>query len=113
MNKSIFLRVSYPAARAMRLWSGISGFSNFLRGINMEKFWNIFWKSFGAAVLLAVVIGIIAGMVSHSQAIAYDVVQKTIALSLGICGSIGFGVVPVVMYFEDRARGGESVDAAE
>ncbi|MDR2070706.1 MAG: hypothetical protein LBP81_04745 [Treponema sp.] len=79
----------------------------------MEKFWNVFWKLFGAAFLLTIVIGIIAGLVTRSPEIAYDVLQKTLAAGLGVCGLIGFGVVPLVMYFEDRANDGEAKDALE
>jgi ABC-type nitrate/sulfonate/bicarbonate transport system permease component len=79
----------------------------------MERFWNIFWKTFGIGILLAVVIGIIAGLVSHSSETAYNLIQKTFAVGMGVCGIIAFGVVPVLMYIEDRAQGGERADAVE
>ncbi|MDR0376352.1 MAG: hypothetical protein LBH70_01000 [Spirochaetaceae bacterium] len=77
----------------------------------MEKFWSVFWRAFGTAILVAFVIGIIAGLVSRSPEVTYSVVQKTLAVGLGVCGFIGFGVVPATMYFEDRSTKGEAEDA--
>jgi hypothetical protein len=79
----------------------------------MERFWSVFWKAFGAAVLLAITIGILMGLISHSPETAYEIVQKTLAVGLGICGVIGFWVVPIIMYIEDRAEGGETENASE
>jgi hypothetical protein len=75
----------------------------------MEKFWSLFWTLFGASLLVALVIGIILGIVQHSVARIYSFGRSIFAFGLGISGIIGFFVVPVQMYFEDRARSkGES-----
>jgi hypothetical protein len=78
----------------------------------MEKFWNIFWKVFGAAIILALLIGIVIGFVFRSPGIAFEVVQKSLVAGMGVAGIIGFVVVPVMMYFEDRRKGEEENDAA-
>ncbi|MDR1219244.1 MAG: hypothetical protein LBK73_06485 [Treponema sp.] len=68
----------------------------------MERFWNIFWKIFGATILIALSIGVIGGIAIHSANFTYTMVQQTFAVALGISGIIGFIVVPVEMYLEDR-----------
>jgi hypothetical protein len=68
----------------------------------MKRFWNIFWKIFGAAIGIALSIGIIGEIVIHSVNFTYTMVQLTFAVGLGISGIIGFMVVPVEMYLEDR-----------
>ncbi|MDR2394257.1 MAG: hypothetical protein LBD93_08910 [Treponema sp.] len=55
----------------------------------MEKSWNIFWKAFGIS----------------------KVVQGTFAVGLGICGFIGFLVVPGELFLQDRAHNGGTGDA--
>jgi hypothetical protein len=70
----------------------------------MEKFWNFFWKIFGAMSLLAIVIGIISGIVQHSGQVTYLVVQKTIAVGVGISGVIGLFIMPLELYLEDRKQ---------
>lgn len=70
----------------------------------MERFWKIFWKVFGSAVLVMLIIGIVSGIIGHSFGLAYAVIQYTIAAALGICGVIGYVVVPIEMYFEDRNK---------
>ncbi|MDR0721747.1 MAG: hypothetical protein LBF75_02975 [Treponema sp.] len=79
----------------------------------MEKSWNIFWKTFGISLFLIVMAGIIIGVVSRSAEAAYKIVQGTIAVGLGVCGLIGFVVVPVELFFQDRAKGGGTGDAIE
>ncbi|MDR0589467.1 MAG: hypothetical protein LBG25_02865 [Spirochaetaceae bacterium] len=69
----------------------------------MDKFWSWFWKFFGAACGGAFVVSIIWGIAHHSGAVTYAAVQKIIALGLGICGIIGIVVVPMDLYFRDRA----------
>jgi hypothetical protein len=75
----------------------------------MKKFWALFWKLFGAAFFMALLTGITLGIVQHSGSVTYLVVQKIIAIGLGICGVISFVVVPAEMYFEDR-RNRDRVD---
>jgi hypothetical protein len=79
----------------------------------MEIFWNIFWTVCGISLLLTIVIGIIMGFVSRSNGITYAVIQGTIAVGFGVCGLIGLVVIPALMFFEDRMKGGEIADAAE
>ncbi|MDR3343675.1 MAG: hypothetical protein LBT14_13020 [Treponema sp.] len=77
----------------------------------MDKYWSLFWKLFGVALLVALVIGITLGILQHSGAVIYSFIQSIIAFGLGITGIIGLVVVPIAMYFEDRAsrKGGRSV----
>ncbi|MDR0557099.1 MAG: hypothetical protein LBG43_04415 [Treponema sp.] len=70
----------------------------------MERFWNIFWKIFGVAILIALSVGIIGGIVMHSANFTYTLAQQIFAVALGISGIIGFMVVPVEMYLEDRIQ---------
>ncbi|MDR2096308.1 MAG: hypothetical protein LBP76_12455 [Treponema sp.] len=72
----------------------------------MEQFWNFFWKLFGAALLIMFVAGGILGIINRSAETAYTFVQQTIAVALGLCGFIGFVVVPIEMYIEDRKQRG-------
>jgi hypothetical protein len=71
----------------------------------MDKFWSLFWKLFGVSLLVALAIGVILGIVQHSGALIYSFSQIVVAVGLGITGIIGLVVVPIEMYFEDRARG--------
>ncbi|MHB9293640.1 hypothetical protein Holit_02767 [Hollandina sp. SP2] len=77
----------------------------------MEKLWHIFWKVFGISLLLTVMAGIIIGFVVRSTGVTYKVVQGAIAAGLGVCGLIGFVVVPAELFFQDRAKGGGTGDA--
>ncbi|MDR1985654.1 MAG: hypothetical protein LBP88_01610 [Treponema sp.] len=79
----------------------------------MEKLWHIFWKVFGSALLLTVMAGIIIGFVFGSTEVGYKVVQGAIAVGLGVCGLIGFVVVPAELFLQDRAKGGGTGDAIE
>ncbi|MDR1399520.1 MAG: hypothetical protein LBJ41_06345 [Treponema sp.] len=69
----------------------------------MNKFWPLFWKLFGGALLVALVIGIIIGIAQGSPAIISSFGRALIAIGLGVSGIIGFLVVPIQLYFEDRA----------
>ena len=69
----------------------------------MNRFWSLFWKLFGVSLLVAFVIGIIIGIVQHSLAFVSSFSRAIFALGLGISGVIGFLVVPIHLYFEDRA----------
>ncbi|MDR2743450.1 MAG: hypothetical protein LBB98_15065 [Treponema sp.] len=53
------------------------------------------------------------GLVSRSSGMTYGIIQKAIATGFGICGVIGLVVVPIQMFFEDRAKSGGTGDAAE
>ncbi|MDR2793469.1 MAG: hypothetical protein LBB61_07375 [Treponema sp.] len=68
----------------------------------MKKFWSLFWRLFGAALVMAVVIGCIIGIIGHSTRIIYNTIQYTFVTGMGICGVIGFAVIPIELYFEDR-----------
>ncbi|MDR0707655.1 MAG: hypothetical protein LBF60_07255 [Treponema sp.] len=68
----------------------------------MERFWNIFWKIFGAVILIALVVSLIGGIVMHSASFTYTLIQQTFAVALGVSGIIGFLIVPLEMYLEDR-----------
>lgn len=68
----------------------------------MERFWNIFWRIFGAAILIAFIVGMIGGIVMHSTNFTSTIILQTFAIAIGICGIIGFLVVPVEMYREDK-----------
>ncbi|MDR2097749.1 MAG: hypothetical protein LBP37_04435 [Spirochaetaceae bacterium] len=72
----------------------------------MEKFWNIFWKVFGVFIILAFITGIVMGFVSNSKETAYNIIKSVFVLGLGICGVIGFIVVPIEMYITYRKEGG-------
>jgi hypothetical protein len=66
--------------------------------------WSLFWKIFGAALALMFITGCILGIIKQSSAIVYQTVRLTMAAGLGVCGIIGMLVIPVEMYFEDRAE---------
>ncbi|MDR2194034.1 MAG: hypothetical protein LBP19_06160 [Treponema sp.] len=68
----------------------------------MNKLWSLFWRLFGAALVISIVIGCIIGIIRHSTDIVYNTIQYTFAVGVGICGIIGFAVIPVELYFEDR-----------
>jgi ABC-type multidrug transport system permease subunit len=68
----------------------------------MENFWSWFWKLFAAALAAALVISIILGMAQGSFNIVANIAQKIIIVSIGICGIIGFVVVPIELYITDR-----------
>lgn len=67
----------------------------------MDKFWSFFWKLFGIAVVMAFIAACIFG-IKNESAVAYTIVQYTVAGGLGACGIIGLVVVPIEMYFEDE-----------
>ncbi|MDR2632371.1 MAG: hypothetical protein LBC51_01940 [Treponema sp.] len=77
----------------------------------MEKAWNRFWKVFGSSLVLILMAGILVGLLSHSVGIIYKVVQGTFAVGLGICGIIGFVVVPAELFFQHKAQHGGPGDA--
>jgi LDH2 family malate/lactate/ureidoglycolate dehydrogenase len=79
----------------------------------MEKLWVVFWKGFGISLLLTVMAGIIIGFISRSVEVTYRVVQGAIVVGLGVCGLIGFVVVPGELFFQDRAKGRGAGDAIE
>ncbi|MDR3356858.1 MAG: hypothetical protein LBO04_06685 [Spirochaetaceae bacterium] len=72
----------------------------------MKKFWNIFWKTFAGLIIAALVTSIVAGIVLHSMEITYVAIRGIFAIGLGVCGFIGFVVVPIEMYIEYRLKGG-------
>jgi hypothetical protein len=74
------------------------------RSLIMNQFWNIFWKLFGAVMLVPLVTGVIGGIITQSADFTSAVIRGTFAAALGVCGIIGFGVIPIEMYLEDRNR---------
>jgi ABC-type Fe3+ transport system permease subunit len=72
----------------------------------MKKFWKIFWISLGIAVVAALVLAVILGLVNHSAEITSTIVKQTMAIVLGICGIIGFVVVPLDLYLADKKQRG-------
>jgi hypothetical protein len=68
----------------------------------LEKFWSWFWKLFAAALAAALVISIILGIAQGSFNIVAGIAQKIIIVGIGICGVIGFVVVPIELYITDR-----------
>lgn len=70
----------------------------------MRTFWSFFWKLFGVVLLIMLCAGIVSGIISHSIEAVYAAVQRTLAIGLGICGIIGFVVVPIELYLEDRRQ---------
>jgi hypothetical protein len=79
----------------------------------MEKFWSVFWKVFGISLFLAVIVGIIMGLVSGSGKVSSTMIMGVVSVGFGVCGIIGLVVVPVEMFFEDRAECGGAKNAAE
>ena len=79
----------------------------------MNKFWPLFWKLFGVSLLVAFVIGIILGIAQRSIALVASFGKTLLALGLGISGVIGVLVVPVQLYFEDRASHKEEKSAVK
>jgi hypothetical protein len=53
---------------------------------------------------MMIVIGVVLGIVKHSVDTAYIIVQQTIAVALSVCGFIGFVIIPIEMYFEERKQ---------
>jgi mannose/fructose/N-acetylgalactosamine-specific phosphotransferase system component IIC len=70
----------------------------------MHIFWSLFWKIFGAVLIVILCIAVGSGIVTHSAELTYTIVQRTLAIAMGICGFIGFVVVPVELYLEDRSQ---------
>ena len=70
----------------------------------MRKFWSLFWKIFGVALLVMFFTAIVTGIVKHSLAPVYTILQWTLAYGLGLCGIMGFVIVPLEMYLEDRSQ---------
>jgi hypothetical protein len=70
----------------------------------MEQFWKLFWKLFGAALLAGFAIAIILGITRHSIDITYTIIQQSLAAALGVCGIIGFIVVPIELFLEGRKQ---------
>ena len=68
----------------------------------MNFFWFLFWRIFGAALIIMLIGGCVLGIVKQSSDIVYTIVQQTMAVGLGVCGTIGLVVIPIEMYFEDR-----------
>jgi hypothetical protein len=66
----------------------------------MKKFWNIFWKAFVGLLALIVIAAIVIGVVLHSSETVFIILRATFSLGLGLCGVIGFIVVPIEMYVE-------------
>jgi hypothetical protein len=70
----------------------------------MNKFWSLFWRLFGAGLLIAIIIGCVAGIIGWSADIGYITVRYTLAVGLGVCGFIGFVIVPIELYFKDKKQ---------
>jgi hypothetical protein len=70
----------------------------------MEQFWKIFWRLFAAALAPMFPIALILGVIGHSSEITYTLIQQSSAVALGICGIIGFIVVPVELFMADRKQ---------
>ncbi|MDR1300906.1 MAG: hypothetical protein LBK43_00340 [Treponema sp.] len=68
----------------------------------MDKFWSLFWKLFGVALGISFAVSIILGIVGHSGDITYSIVQKIIAVAMGVCGVIAMIIVPIELYVIDR-----------
>lgn len=68
----------------------------------MNKFWFLFWRLFGVALVISFVTGCLIGIITHSADIVYKTIQYTFAAGVGISGLIGFVVVPLELYLEDR-----------
>jgi hypothetical protein len=62
---------------------------------------------------VAFAIGIFLGIVQHSAAVVYSFSRTVIAVGLGVAGVIGLVVVPIEMYFEDRASRQEGRNVVE
>jgi hypothetical protein len=72
----------------------------------MKKFWNIFWKAFVGLLVLISAAAIVIGVVLNSPETAFIILRAVFSLGLGLCGIIGFIVVPIEMYVEYRIKGG-------
>ncbi|MDR0688859.1 MAG: hypothetical protein LBG08_01130 [Spirochaetaceae bacterium] len=70
----------------------------------MKNPWKFFWRFFGLAVLVMFVLAVVLGLVKHSVETIYIIVQQTIAVAFGICGFIGFVIVPIDLYLEERKQ---------
>jgi hypothetical protein len=70
----------------------------------MNNFWSLFWKLFGAALLIMVMVGCVWGLITRSLEVMYTIVQQTLVVGMGICGIIGFVVIPIELYFDDRSQ---------
>ncbi|MDR1444453.1 MAG: hypothetical protein LBI94_06200 [Treponema sp.] len=70
----------------------------------MERYWKIFWKIFGAAVGAMFIFACVLGIVKQSAQITYTLILQTFAAALGVFGIIGFLLVPIELYIEDRKQ---------
>ncbi|MDR2150987.1 MAG: hypothetical protein LBO67_09340 [Spirochaetaceae bacterium] len=69
----------------------------------MDRVWSVFWKLYGIAFGAATLLSIILGIVQRSGQLVFVMVQNILGISMGLCGIIGLVLVPVEMYFTDRA----------
>lgn len=70
----------------------------------MNRFWKVFWIVFAAAFGAMIVLAIVLGIAGGSSEITYVLFQQSLAVALGICGIIGFVVIPIDMYLADRRQ---------
>lgn len=68
----------------------------------MDKFWSLFWKLFAVGLGVSFAVSIILGIAWHSGDLTYSIVQKIIAVAMGLCGFIAMIVVPIELYVIDR-----------
>ena len=68
----------------------------------MNLFWSLFWKIFGVVLIVLLLTAVVAGIVTHSATFTYTIIQQTFAVAIGICGFIGFVIVPIELYLADR-----------
>jgi hypothetical protein len=74
----------------------------------MDKVWSWFWKIFGCALVAAFVVSIILGIAMHSGSVTYAILKGTFVVGIGICGVIGILMVPIELYFSDKAARGKN-----
>jgi preprotein translocase subunit Sss1 len=70
----------------------------------MERYWKTFWKIFGAATGVMFIFACVFGIVKQSSQVTYTLIQQIFAVAFGIFGFIGFIVVPIDMFIEDRKQ---------
>jgi hypothetical protein len=70
----------------------------------MNKAWLMFWRLFGIALVAALAVSIILEITRQSSAFTGDIAQKIMVIGIAICGLIGIAVIPVELYFTDKAN---------
>lgn len=69
----------------------------------MNKAWSLFWKIFGIALVIALAVSIILGLARHSGGLIAYMAQRIMVIGTGICGFIAIAVIPIELYFTDKA----------